>query len=102
MDWTEWRDIASTSPNPYPNEATLDAKRKITPVTGISGNNFGWTSMLKAQLSDGSSWGPHGTTKLDPDDSERPSPSSPPLVLSHLSGDATKDRPIIRFHWRPH
>ena len=74
---------------------------KITSLTGHSENDYGHTWMLKAQLSDGMSWGPQGLTKLDAGESERPSPSSPPLALSHLSGDTTSDNYILRFHWRP-
>ena len=58
--------------------------------------------MLQAQHSNGSTtWGPYGTSRLNASRSERPSPSSPQLLLSHLSGDATNQAHIIRFHWRP-
>ena len=103
-DWAPWREINSLSPK-IGNEATLDlgldANLKITAVTGNTYNKHGNTWMLEAQLSDGSSWGPHGTTDLDPGESKRPSPSSAPLVLSHLSGDTTRNTKILRFHWRP-
>lgn len=103
-DWARWREISSLSPKAG-NEATLDlgldANLKITSVTGNSDNNSGLTWMLKAHLSDGSSWGPHGYSQLYDGLSERPSPSSPPLVLSHLSGDTTRNAWILRFHWRP-
>ena len=101
-DWAQWREITNFSAG---NEATLDlgldANRKITSVTGISDNNDGFTHMLQAELSDGSTSGPHGTSRLSNGDSERPSPSSPKLVLSHLSGDTTRDAWILRFHWMP-
>ena len=81
----------------------LDANQKITSVTGNCDNETGTTWMLQAKMSDGSTWewGPFGDTKLNSDRSERPSPSSPPLVLSHLSGDETDGALILRFHWRP-
>ena len=104
-DWAQWRQIRRSSPEDG-NEATLDlgldANLKITSVTGNCFNMTGSTWMLKAELSDGSSWGPHqGTTQVDAGDSERPSPASPPLFLSHLSGDTTYHAYILRFHWRP-
>ena len=102
-DWAQWRQVNSFTPKDG-NEATLDlgldANRKITSVTGISDNGNGWTYMLQAQVSDGSTWG-HGTSGLNYDRSERPSPSSAPLLLSHLSGDTTGSAWILRFHWRP-
>ena len=102
-DWAQWRAISWKSPMAG-NEATLDlgldANRKITSVTGNSRNEYGDTWMLQAQ-SDGAAWGPHGLSQLDINRSERPSPSSPQLVLSHLSGDTTPDAYILRFHWRP-
>merc|ERR1711874_570632 len=55
-DWAQWREINGASPKDG-NEATLDlgldAKLKITSVTGNCRNNYGDTFMLKAQLSDG-------------------------------------------------
>ena len=103
-DWAQWREINTWTPKDG-NEATLnlglDANRKITSVTGISNNEYGFTQMLQAQVSDGSTWGPHGPSQLNASRSERPSPSSPQLLLSHLSGDATNQARIIRFHWRP-
>ena len=102
-DWAQWRKISYASLEPG-NEATLDlgldAKLKITSVTGNSLNDDGFTFMLGADLSDGSSWGPHGSSKVDAYISDRPSPSSPPMVLSHLSGDTTYHAYILRFHWR--
>ena len=103
-DWAQSRDISSQTPKDG-NEATLDlgldANRKITSVTGISDNEYGSTFMLQAQVSDGSTSGPHGPSQLNAERSERPSPASTPLVLSHLSGDETEGAWIIRFHWRP-
>ena len=103
-EWAQWRKISYASLEPG-NEETLDlglnANRKITSVTGNSLNDDGFTFMLRADLSDGSSWGPHGSSKVDAYISERPSPSSPPMVLSHLSGDTTPEAWILRFHWRP-
>ena len=102
-DWAQWRQISGWIPKDG-NEATLDlgldANLKITSVTGISFNRDGWTCMLQAQ-SDGSTWGPHGRSELNANRSERPSPSSPQLVLTHLSGDTTFEARILRFHWRP-
>ena len=103
-DWAPWREICPGS-SENGNEATLnlglDAKLKITSVTGNSYNDEGPTYMLKAQLSDGAIWGPHGPRGLDEGDSERSSPSYPSLVLSHLSGDTTHRAWMLRFHWRP-
>ena len=103
-DWAPWRKINSASPKDG-NEATLDlgldANLKITSVTGISNNDDGSTWMLKARLTDGATWGPHGDSELYESVSEHPSPSSPLLVLSHLSGDTTHNAWIVRFHWRP-
>ena len=104
-DWAPLREINYYNPEDG-NEETLDlgldANLRITSVTGISGNNSGNTRMLKAQLSEyGSSWGPLGDIRLGGGRSERPSPSSPPMVLSHLSGDTTSNARILRFHWRP-
>ena len=103
-DWAQWRTINGYSPKDG-NEATLDlgldAYWKITAVTGISGNNTGFTYMLNTEQSDGSTWGPHGPSHLDAYRSERPSQSSPPVVLSHLSGDTTRYAWILRFHWGP-
>ena len=102
-NWAPWRQISNHSPKDG-NEATLDlgldANLKITSLTGISYNQYGSTCMLKARLSDGATWGPHGPGELSDGWSKRPSPSSPPLVLSHLSGDGTGAW-ILRFHWRP-
>ena len=102
-DWAQWREISGFPPKSG-NEATLDlgldANLKITSVNGNSDNRDGGTWMLKAGVSDGSSWS-HGRSPLHEDSSERPSPSSPPLVLSHLSGDTTYAAYILRFHWRP-
>ena len=102
-DWAQWRQINTLSPKAG-NEATLDlgldANLKITSVTGISYNDWGQTWMLTAQLSNGSSW-EHGNSLRGAGESERPSPSSPPLVLSHLSGDTTVCAYTICFHWRP-
>ena len=111
-DWAPWRQIRQTDISSRDgNEATidlgLDANLKITSVTGISKNQSGYTRMLKAGLSDGASWGPHGDsglmcrTFIADGRSERPSPSSPPMMLSHLSGDETRHAWILRFHWRP-
>ena len=104
--WAEWREISVFDPKAG-NEATLDLgldanRKKITSVTGISGNRTGSTFGLKAAVSDGSSWA-HGQSRPDNDhESERPSPStSGRLQLSHLSGDTTRDAYILRFHWRP-
>ena len=88
------------------NNATLDlgldANLKITSLTGFSDSNIGETCwILQAKLSNGATWGPHGPSELYESESERPSPSSPPLVLSHLSGDESYGARIIRFHWRP-
>ena len=84
-------------------EATLDlglnANLKITSLTGNSSNVTGDTYMLQAKLSTGVSWGPHGNEKPSEETSARPSPFSPPLVLSHLSGDETSGARILRFHW---
>ena len=103
-DWAKWREISSGSPK-ADNEATLDlgldGLLKITSVTGDSDNANGNIFMLKAELTSGQSWGPHGESKLDPGECERPSPASPPLFLSHLSGDTTAGAYILRFHWRP-
>ena len=103
-DWAQWRKLNGLTPKAG-NEATLDlgldANRKITSVTGISNNSIGDTYMLQAQHPDGSTWGPHGPTQLYDDCSERPSPSSIPMILSHLSGDTTDNAYILRFHWRP-
>ena len=103
-DWAKSREISSQYPVAG-NEATLDlgldANRKITSVTGISSNSYGYTYMLQAQVSDGSTFGPHGRSQLDAYRSNRPSPSSAQLVLSHLSGDTTRNAYILRFHWRP-
>ena len=103
-DWAQERGINYGSPKAG-NEATLDlsldANLKITSVTGISDNDDGWTYMLQAQVSHGATFGPHGDSQLDAYRSERPSPSSPALVLSHLSGDTTYKAWILRFHWRP-
>ena len=102
-DWAQWREINGGSPKAG-NEVTLDlgldANRKITSLTGTSVKFDGSTWMLEAELGDGSSWGPQGSSKLFQDSSKRPSPSSP-LVLSHLSGDTTRHAYVIRFHWRP-
>ena len=52
----------------------------------ITKDPSGATFMLRAELSDGTSWGPHGDSyPVYHDESERPSPSFPPMVLSHLS-----------------
>ena len=87
------------------NNATLDlgldGNLKITSLTGFSDNQYGETWILQARLSDGATWGPHGDSVLYEGVSERPSPSSPPLVLSHLSGDDIIGAWILRFHWRP-
>ena len=103
-DWAQSREINSYSPidgNEETLDLGLDANRKITSVTGISDNEYGGTRMLQAQVSDESTWGPHGPSRLDDGRSERPSPSSPQLVLSYLSGDTTQYAYILRFHWRP-
>ena len=85
LEWARWRQINGGYPKDG-NEETfdlgLDANLKITSVTGFSNNISGNTSMLQARLSDGATWGPHGRCGQDADDSEHPSPSSPPLVLS--------------------
>ena len=103
-DWAQWREISGEFSPEAGNEATLDlgldANRKITSVTGNSRNDIGSTWMLQAQLSD-STWGPHGDSRVEDGFSERPSPSSAQLVLSHLSGDETEGAWILRFHWRP-
>ena len=102
--WAPWRDISSEFPKDG-NKATLDlgldANLKITSVTGNSHNQSGNTLTLQARLSDGASWGSHSDSGLIAGRSERPSPSSPPLVLSHLSGDEADDAWIVRFHWKP-
>ena len=77
----------------------LDANLKITSLTGHSSNETGDTHMLQAKLSNGANWGPHGNEMPSEETSARPSPYSPPLVLSHLSGDETSGARIIRFHW---
>ena len=103
-DWAPPRQI-NWHPPKDGNEVTLDlgldANLKITSVTGNSYNPGGNAYMLKCELSDGGSWGPYGTIKVSDDESERPSPSSPTMVLSHLSGDTTYNAFILRFHWRP-
>ena len=103
-DWERWRTINDYSPTDG-NEATLDLALdgllKITSVTGSARNEDGNIFMLKCELTSGPSWGPHGESSLDPGESERPSPASPPpLVLAHLSGDTTLGARILRFHWR--
>ena len=103
-DWAQWRLISNISLKDD-NKATLDlgldANLKITSVTGNSDDRYGTTYMLKCEMSDGGSWGPYGTIKVNDDESGRPSPSSPSMVLSHLSGDTTYNAFILRFHWRP-
>ena len=81
-----------------PLDLGLDANLKITSVTGISefGGNI---KMLQARLSDGTSWGPYWPS--DDEKIKHPSPSSPPLVLSHLSGNVANRNIILCFHWRP-
>ena len=117
--WAPWRQISTYTPK-NDNEASIDLGRKanlkITSVTGASLNNNGNTLVLKADRSDGFIWGPHGSIgDRGAGKSKRPSPSSPPLVLSHLSGDSrlrkcrTQDLGLntdeetysVRFHWRP-
>ena len=104
-EWAEWKVISVFSPKAG-NEATLDLgqdanRKKITSVTGISGNKYGDTYRLEAAVSDGSSWA-HGRSQPNEIFSERPSPStSGRLELSHLSGDTTYNAYILRFHWRP-
>ena len=108
-DWAQWREINFYSPAEDEEEPTeketidlgLDANLKITSVTGNSHNDKGHTWMLAAHLSNGTEFGPHGEKQLHRGFSERPSPSSSPMVLSHLSGDTTYNAFIIRFHWRP-
>ena len=106
-NWGQWRVIARFPPEDG-NEATLDlgldASLKITSVTGISYNEDGFTSdgevnMFRATLSDGTIWGPHGKGDLRTGETQRPSPSSPPMALTHLSGDETEHKKILRFHW---
>merc|ERR1712037_570134 len=104
--WTEWRKINENSAN-YENEAILDlglnADRKITWINGMSHKGSGQACSLMAQTSDGEYW----DLDLDlndwrdhPDVNERPSPSSPAMVLSHLSGNSNSGEMIQRFHWR--
>ena len=77
----------------------FDARLQITSVTGTSLNSTGDTCLLKAKLSNGVNWGPHGDKTPSDELSKRPSPYFPPLVLSHLSGDETSGARILRFHW---
>ena len=64
--WAQWRVISGASEDSG-NKATLDLgldeTLKITSLTGNSHNEYGFTSMLKVELSDGTSWGPHGNTR---------------------------------------
>ena len=87
------------------NEATLefglDDQRTVTAVTGISTNNYGNTLMFKTTMSDGEEWTAGDQSEPNSVESWRPSPSSTPLVLSHLSGNTTGGAWILRFHWRP-
>ena len=81
-------------------EFGLDDQRTVTVVTGISTNQMGNTWMVKATMSDGEEW--TAGRRSEPDSTSwRPSPSSTPLVLSHLSGNTTEGAWILRFHWRP-
>ena len=105
FEWLE-SDLSSGVGLPRPEDGTeatldlgLDAKLKITSLTGHSSNDTGDTFMLEAKMSNGSSWGPQGNEKPGEETSFRPSPFSPPLVLSHLSGDETSGARILRFHW---
>ena len=107
QNWARWRQINGGYPKDG-NEATLDlgldANLKITSVTGTSNNIDGDTSMLQARLSDGATWGPHGVQHRELDgqsESERPSPSFFPLILSHMSGDESTLAWSVCFHWKP-
>ena len=82
-------------------EFELDGQRTVTAVTGISNNDDGNTWMVKATMSDGEEWTAGSQREPNSGFSLRPSPSSTPLVLSHLSGNITKYARILRFHWRP-
>ena len=77
----------------------FDARLQITSVTGTSLNNTGDTCLLKAKLSNGANWGPHGDKTPSDELTKHPSPYFPPLALSHLSGDETSGARILRFHW---
>ena len=99
-----WRIISQYTPK-YGNETTLefglDDQRTVTAVTGISRNENGNTGMVKATMSDGEEWTAGIQSKPHSGASWRPSPSSTPLVLSHLSGNINPLSRILRFHWRP-
>ena len=82
-------------------EFGLDDQRTVTAVTGISNNEYGYTWMVKATMSDGEEWTAGRQSEPESYQSLRPSPSSTPLVLSHLSGNTTLGAWILRFHWRP-
>jgi len=99
-----WRGINWWNPesgNEVTLEFGLDGQRTVTAVTGISNNDDGNTWMVKATMSDGEEWTAGSQREPNSGFSLRPSPSSTPLVLSHLSGNITKYARILRFHWRP-
>ena len=99
----EWLEASLAAGVEDGTEETLDlgfdARLQITSVTGTSLNSTGDTCLLKAKLSNGVNWGPHGDKTPSDELSKRPSPYFPPLVLSHLSGDETSGARILRFHW---
>ena len=82
-------------------EFGLDDQRTVTAVTGRSDNEDGFTRMVKVTMSDGEEWTAGSQSEPNKNESWRPSPSSTPLALSHLSGNTTGDAFILRFHWRP-
>ena len=79
----------------------MDDQRTVTAVTGISYNKDGNTYVFKATMSDGEEWRAGSRRMPFTSESLRPSPSSTPLALSHLSGNTTDGALILRFHWRP-
>ena len=95
----EWLEASLAAGVEDGTEETLDlgfdARLQITSVTGTSLNSTGDTCLLKAKLSNGVNWGPHGDKTPSDELSKRPSPYFPPFVLSHLS---VVDRPTQLFY----
>ena len=89
---------------------TLEEGDTIAEVSGFSrapgrgsehAHMAGWTESLGAATARGHAWGPHGdaTTFAQRENSCRRGPGVEGAVLSHLSGNTSKEATVLCFHW---
>jgi len=98
--WAPWRRSGNFDDGGKEEKMELSSNEVINRLSGCSVVTSGDTSYLEATTTTGRTWAPHGGhepaggyTIL------RSSPDADNLNLRFISGDQTKNKIILRFHW---